>query len=115
MVTLPLRLEREGCALAYSDSGGDGRAVLFLHGAGADSVMFEHQASALVRSGHRVVLWELRAHGRSRPNDAPITANLLMQDAEALLAALELDRPVLVGHSLGGNIAQELVRRYPTS
>lgn len=115
MVNLTKTLALPGCDAAYSDAGGSGRAVLFLHGAGADHVMFDEQVTALRGAGHRIVTGDLRAHGQSRPNTAEITGPRLVADVEALIAALDLDRPVLVGHSLGGNIAQELVRRSPTS
>lgn len=115
MVMLNSSLDRPGCVLAYRDFPGDGRAVVFLHGAGADHVMFDAQAAALERAGHRVIVWDLRAHGRSRPNSVALTADLLVEDLEALVDALGVDRPVLVGHSLGGNIAQAAVRRSGSS
>ncbi|WP_230108976.1 alpha/beta fold hydrolase [Microbacterium foliorum] len=108
-----LKLRLDGCTVAYSDSGGTGRPVLFLHGAGVDHAMFEQQVGAVSSSGRRSVTWDMRAHGLSRPNTSPITANQLVSDAESVIAALGLSRPVLVGHSLGGNIAQELIRRNP--
>lgn len=104
-----------GVEIAYSDEGDTQPAVVFLHGAGADHVMFERQVEAVRRTGRRGVTWDMRAHGRSRPNEEVITANRLLADAELLIELLGLDRPVLVGHSLGGNIAQELVRRSPGS
>lgn len=114
MANLNQLLSLDGCIVAYSDSGGTGDPVLFLHGAGVDHVMFGEQAEAMSRSARRVVEWDMRAHGLSRPNAIGITANQLVEDAEALISALGLSRPVLVGHSLGGNIAQELVRRKPS-
>ena len=51
----------------------------------------------------------------SRPNETPPTAAQLLEDIERLIAHCGVVRPVLVGHSLGGNLAQELVRRAPGS
>jgi 3-oxoadipate enol-lactonase len=113
MVNLNAMLPLDGCSVAFRDSGPGGRAVLFLHGAGADHVSFEEQASAVANSGRRAVVWDMRAHGLSRPNRSRITADRFVADAEALISELGLDHPVLVGHSLGGNIAQEMVRREP--
>lgn len=107
-----------GCTLAYGDSGASNDSsapVLFLHGAGADHAMFAVQAAAVAATGRRTVVCDLRAHGASRPNRAPLTAERLVADIESLVAATGLERPVLVGHSLGGNLAQELVRRRPSS
>lgn len=113
MLNIDERLPAGGCSLAFADSGGSEPAVLFLHGAGADHVMFADQAEVIAATGRRVVLVDLRGHGRSRPNTSSLSAELLIDDATTLIAALELDRPVLVGHSLGGNLAQALVRLSP--
>lgn len=109
------RVPLVGCDVLVDDGGGSGSSVLFLHGAGADHVMFDDQVDALRASGHRVVTWDMRAHGRSRPNTAEITGPQFVADVEHLIRTLDLDEPTLIGHSLGGNIAQQLVRRRPTA
>ncbi|MFG3436553.1 alpha/beta fold hydrolase [Nonomuraea sp. NPDC047897] len=102
-----------GCDLHYTDTGGDGLPVVFTHGAGADHVMFDAQRDHLRARGHRVVTWDLRGHGRSRPAGGPFTAERALVDLDALIGHLGLDRPVLAGQSLGGNLSQALVRRHP--
>jgi pimeloyl-ACP methyl ester carboxylesterase len=106
-------LERDGCELWAADSGGPGIPVLFSHGAGADSVMFAPQFESLVAAGFRVIAWDLRGHGRSRPAAHPITPARAADDLLALIEDLGLDRPVLVGQSLGGNLSQAVVRQHP--
>ncbi|MFF0312177.1 alpha/beta fold hydrolase [Streptosporangium sp. NPDC004379] len=106
---LPLR----GCDLRYADSGGDGVPVVLTHGAGADHVMFDAQREYLRERGHRVVTWDLRGHGLSRPSEVRFTAEEAIADLCALIGHLRVDRPVLVGHSLGGNLSQAVVRRHP--
>ena len=113
MVNLPGELDTSGCVLRYADDGGPGPSVLLLHGAGADHVMFQVQRRALARAGFRTVVVDLRGHGASRPNTVPVSAELLVSDIEALVRHCGLDRPALVGHSLGGNLAQRLVQRAP--
>ncbi|WP_022887612.1 alpha/beta fold hydrolase [Glaciibacter superstes] len=113
MVNLTETLDRPGCALHYADLGGDGPALLLSHGAGADHHMFDHQAHHLTSRGHRVVVWDMRGHGVSRPNSSGFTAQGAVDDVLALIQQLELDRPILAGHSLGGNLSQNLVRRSP--
>ena len=106
----PLR----GVVLRFADLEGDAPAIVLLHGAGADHATFDAQAEAVSRDlGRRVILLDLRGHGRSRPNQERLTAELLLDDVSSLIARLRLDRPALVGHSLGGNLAQALVRRDP--
>lgn len=113
MAELPNAFIRSGVTIRYADSPGAGPAVLFIHGAGADHVTFEAQASAVAECGRRVVLLDLRGQGQSRPNTAQLSAELFVEDVLALIETLGLVDSVLVGHSLGGNIAQALVRRNP--
>ena len=113
MVNLAGGLDRSGCVLRYADSGGSGDAVVLTHGAGADHHMFDAQFEALAASGQRAVVWDMRAHGESTPNNVPFTAELALQDLSALVEHLDLSHPVLAGHSLGGNLSQALVRSQP--
>ncbi|MFF5109658.1 alpha/beta fold hydrolase [Streptosporangium sp. NPDC000509] len=113
MVNLTSVLSLHGCALRYADSGGDGVPLVFSHGAGADHVMFDAQREHLRARGYRVITWDMRGHGRSRPAGAPFTAERAIADLCALVEHLALDRPVLVGQSLGGNLGQAVVRRRP--
>lgn len=79
-----------------------------------DHGMFRVQADAVQAAGYRAVLWDLRGHGRSELSAGiRFTAGAALADLGALLDALELDRPVLVGHSLGGNLAQAFVHEHP--
>ena len=105
-------LEVVGCRIAFDDVG-SGRTVLFSHGAGADRHMFDAQVPVLVEAGYRVITWDLRGHGDSRPNHEPVTAHRLVADLLELCRHLGLERPVLVGQSLGGNLSQEVIRREP--
>jgi pimeloyl-ACP methyl ester carboxylesterase len=113
VVVLNQAFARNGCEIRFVDVAGTEPAVIFIHGAGADHAMFEHQAHALTGAGHRVVLLDLRGHGKSRPNMQPVSSVLFADDIQTLIGNLGLDRPILAGHSLGGNIAQALVRCAP--
>lgn len=113
MVEMTRSLDVGGCLLRFADRDGGGRGVMLLHGAGVDHAMFDAQYRALADAGFHPVTVDLRGHGLSRPTATPLTADLLADDIEALVGHLGLDRPVLVGLSLGGNLAQHLVHRAP--
>ena len=107
-------LERGTAAIRYSDGGGSGRPVILTHGAGMDSASFAAQAEAVQDAGFRSIRWDLRAHGASTlAPGARFTAQDALADLGALIDELRLESPVLVGHSLGGNLSQAYVRTQP--
>ena len=115
MVTLDRVLRRPTASIAYRDSGRGSPTVVFIHGAGLDHTMFDDQAQALVAAGARVVQWDLRAHGQSTlAAGTRFTAEDALDDLAALLDETRVSDPVLIGHSLGGNIAQAFVRMHPS-
>ncbi|CAN5793572.1 alpha/beta hydrolase [soil metagenome] len=109
-------LERSECPIHYWLSGPeDAPLVVFSHGAMMDHRMFDAQVLAVAQR-YRVLTWDMRGHGRSRPLGS-IGEGLLMgdlvQDLVALLDHLGYDEVCLVGQSLGGHLAQEMVFYYP--
>lgn len=88
--------------------------VVLIHGAGVDHSMFDEQVPVLAEQGYRVIVWDLRGHGQSAlVSGERFTASDALDDLDALLAECGVDTPVLVGHSLGGNLAQAFVRAHP--
>jgi pimeloyl-ACP methyl ester carboxylesterase len=116
MVALTDTLDRGDGTLRYAALGptGAGPALLFTHGAGSDHHVFDPQAVALASRGHRVVVWDLRGHGSSSRGSS-FSAEAALDDMRALVSHVGLRKPVLVGHSLGGNLSQALVKQAPTS
>lgn len=98
-----------GVDLAVRDFGGSGSPLLLLHGAGNTVVDMAPLAGHLA-AGHRVVGMDLRNHGRS--GDGPWMWDGALADVNAVVEALELDSPVVVGHSLGGMLAALYAQRY---
>jgi len=102
-------LEREGCRLCYWLSGPErGPRVVLTHGAGVDHHEFDGQTAALSER-YRVLCWDVRGHGDSRPASAPFTIARALDDLVAILDHLGWARAVFAGHSMGGNLVQELV------
>src|SRR5688572_23539635 len=111
----PGLLERPGAALHYWLTGPDRAPLIVLtHGAGADHHMFDPQVPVLARH-HRVLTWDVRLHGASRPNAGPFTLALVLDDLLALLDHVGAGQTPIIalGQSMGGNVAQELAFRHP--
>ncbi|SFQ36053.1 Lysophospholipase, alpha-beta hydrolase superfamily [Amycolatopsis arida] len=109
-------LERAGSRLHYWLAGPE-RAplVVFTHGASMDHGMFDEQVPAVVGAGYRVLTWDVRGHGRSKPlGDRPVSVRALAADLLAVLDEIDRGEPVcLVGQSLGGYLAQDIVFTHP--
>lgn len=96
------------------DSGGDGPAVLLLHGwcFSADLNWFRAY-EPLRAAGYRVLAVDHRGHGRGLRTPEPFTLRACADDAAAVLAEARVAAAVAVGYSMGGAIAQLLARDHP--
>ena len=94
------------------DTGGEGPAVLLLHGWGATADLNFFNAYAALGL-YRVVALDHRGHGRGLRADSPFQLGDCADDAAALLETLEIDRAVVVGYSMGGPIALLMASRHP--
>jgi pimeloyl-ACP methyl ester carboxylesterase len=88
-------------------------AFLLVHGLASNARMWDGVAENLVAEGHAVATVDLRGHGRSSKPDGPYDMATVAADVAALIAALDMDRPVVAGQSWGGNVAVELAARHP--
>lgn len=93
--------------LFYTDSGGDGRPVVLIHGWPLSSEAWAANHDALTLAGYRVIAYDRRGFGRSDKAPSGYDYDTLADDLDALLATLDLTNVVLVGHSMGGG---EVVR-----
>lgn len=90
-----------------------GGAVLLLHSLGTNLHVWDPQAAALARAGHRVIRPDLRGHGLSEAPEGPYTMDLLARDALGLLDGLGVRRAHVCGVSIGGRIAMEMAALAP--
>jgi 3-oxoadipate enol-lactonase len=93
-------------------SARDRLPVVFLHGIGGAARGWAPQAKSFADAGFEPVPLDLPGYG-ARPAVESMTFDALAADVEAAIAQRGLQRPVLVGHSMGGMIAQALLRRRP--
>lgn len=96
---------------AFKSAGSSDRLLLFLHAIGGGKASFDDQLAAFV-GNWRCIAWDMPGYGDSAPLPE-MTWPALAEAAVALLDHLEVRRAVVVGHSMGGMIAQELAVRLP--
>ena len=96
----------------YYETYGSGRPMILLHGGLASGEMFGPILSQLAE-GHQVIAVDLQGHGRTADIDRPIDVRLMADDIAALIDHLGLDRPDVVGYSLGGGVAMFTAIKYP--
>jgi 3-oxoadipate enol-lactonase len=98
-----------GGAELYYEMAGQGTTVVLLHGGLLDGRMWDGQFD-LLATGHRVIRYDARGHGRSDPIEGE---HCHYCDLHALLTALGIDEVVLVGLSLGGRTAIDFTLEHP--
>jgi 2-(acetamidomethylene)succinate hydrolase len=103
----------DGVELAVTDSRGEGSPVVFVHGFSNDRFVWEDLARGLPES-FRPICYDLRGHGDSGWS-LESRYHLLdhARDLAEIFEALSLERAVLVGHSMGGNIATLFASLHP--
>jgi pimeloyl-ACP methyl ester carboxylesterase len=105
-----------GVALYAERRGGDPAAAIpfvLVHGLASNLRLWDGVAEALHARGHPVVAIDQRGHGQSDAPESTYDMDTAVADLIALIGALGLHRPVLVGQSWGGNVVLELGFRHP--
>jgi len=96
----------------YYETHGTGRPLILLHGGLGSGEMFGPILPALSKD-HQVIAVDLQGHGRTADIDRPIDIRLMADDIAALIDHLRLEKPDLVGYSLGGGVAFFTAVKYP--
>jgi 3-oxoadipate enol-lactonase len=84
--------------------------VVFLHGIGGSGRSFAPQMASFAAAGYQPVALDLMGYGGREPVEA-MSFEALAEDVEFAISESGLERPVLVGHSMGGMVVQTLLRR----
>jgi pimeloyl-ACP methyl ester carboxylesterase len=98
--------------LVYFTERGTGPPLLVVHGLLVTGEMFEPVLEHFA-ARHRVIVPDLRGHGRSRALPPPYTVARLAEDLSRLLDHLGVERTAVLGYSNGGTVAQQLVLDDP--
>jgi pimeloyl-ACP methyl ester carboxylesterase len=103
---------RDGVTLRYLDTGSGEPALVFIHGWCCNQSMWHDQIEAFAPK-QRIIAIDLRGHGESDKPDQDYDISGFADDVAWLIKKIGLDRPVLIGHSMGGVTALTLLREHP--
>jgi pimeloyl-ACP methyl ester carboxylesterase len=104
-------VEANGLKIFYEEQG-QGRPVVLLHGGSLTHRSWQWFAPEAAAE-YRVVAPDSRGHGQTDNPTGAFSYDLMADDAAAFIAALKLDRPVVIGYSDGGMTALTLAIRHP--
>ena len=92
-------------------NGNSGRPILFLHSFGGSTAHWKNQMQHLQT---KTIALDLRGYGKSyAPADNDYAIESMVKDVEVVVDSLQLDKFILVGHSMGGSVAIEYAGKYP--
>ena len=114
-----MQVAGEDCRV-YVEEAGSGIPLVCLHTAGSDARQFRHLlCDSAVTDHYRVLAFDMPWHGKSNPpvgyqnRDYQLTTTLYRETINAFCQALALDRPVVMGCSMGGRIVLHLALEQP--
>jgi 3-oxoadipate enol-lactonase len=97
--------------IAFQIAGDEGLPLVFLHGVGGDAESWRPQLDAF-QGQYRAIAWDMPGYGDSAPMEV-MSFQGLADAVATLFDRLAIGRAHLVGHSIGGMIAQAFARRHP--
>jgi len=101
-----------GARLFYTDTGGAGIPVVFLHAATGNTSAWQYQTRAFTAAGYRLIAYDRRGWGRTIV-DSNGPAGTAADDLRALIDSLDLDRVHIVATAGGGFVAFDFALSFP--
>jgi pimeloyl-ACP methyl ester carboxylesterase len=109
----------DGVTLAVQETGNpDGPSIVFVHGLLGSHLNWDAQVNSAQLQRYRMITYDLRGHGLSgKPTDAAAYADGMRwaDDLQAVIAASQARKPVLVGWSLGGAVISNYLAKFGDS
>lgn len=101
-----------GTTISYHSYGSGPATLLFVHGSFIDQTYWKEQIS-FFKEKYRVITMDLAGHGESGTNREVWTLQSMAEDIVSLIKELRLENVILIGHSLGANLALMAASAYP--
>ena len=97
----------------YESYGAGPAALVFIHGWACDLTFWRGQEALYKNQNYRSLLIDLPGHGSSDKPHRAYPIEFLARGVEAVMSDAQVERAVLIGHSLGGPIAYAFLRLFP--
>ncbi len=97
----------------YYEVHGQGQAILFFSETACDGEIWKLFQVPEFSKDHRVIIHDYRGTGKSSKPSIDYTTRMFCDDAMAILDHLQVDQAIVLGHSMGGRVAQLLALEYP--
>jgi pimeloyl-ACP methyl ester carboxylesterase len=101
-----------GIRLHYWRTGGAKPALVLAHGSSDDGLCWTNLATEL-QDRYDIIMFDARGHGLSDPPTANDPADVQVEDLAGLIKALKLEKPTLMGHSMGSASVAQFAATYP--
>ncbi len=98
--------------IAYNVVGEGKTALIFIHGWSCDARYWQKQVPAFAKE-YQVITVDLAGHGHSSSNRSDFTMLSFANDVKAIIEKENIDRAILIGHSMGGGVIAEAARLMP--
>ena len=108
------QIDAGSVSLAVTEYAGDGQPLVLLHGIGSNHTTWWPVIDAMAER-FRLFAPDWRGHGASAKPDSGYLIEDYATDLDGLLRSLGLDRPLVMGHSLGGMVALHWASKHPGS
>lgn len=106
------RIFTNGVHLHYYRTGGAKLPVVLLHGFTDNALCWTHVVKDLEKE-YDVIMFDARGHGLSDGPSNGFSTELMADDAAGLIQELQLEKPRLIGHSMGAGVAAQVAATYP--
>lgn len=106
-----MKVKANGISMNY-ESKGRGENLVLIHGAGDNLNMWYYQVPVFSKS-YRVITYDLRGSGKTESPETEYSISLFAEDTYELMKAIGAEAAYLLGYSMGGRIALELLRSHP--
>ncbi|GAC1473784.1 MAG: 2-succinyl-6-hydroxy-2,4-cyclohexadiene-1-carboxylate synthase [Ktedonobacteraceae bacterium] len=106
------RISINGIHIQYYRTGGQKPQLLLLHGF-TDNALCWTPVARVLEHDYDIIMPDVRGHGLSDGPESGFSTDLLVSDAVAVIQALDLRQPYVLGHSMGAHTAAQLASKRP--